>query len=171
MNLRILKKLSKRAAEILPMIGCDRESFSAERWENYHSIVGMDRKHWDRHCSVHSDLMYGDILVTPRSGKYWIKMREPSHPLKGTMMIGWMSGGESPEWDEQDAWARLVCWVHDYFTQYGHESGPISTRRLQNPADIFAAVPEVIAGHQCELSKRERYRWKAVAPSTAEVKP
>ena len=44
MNLRTLKKLSKRAAPLLPLLGDDRKQFPAERWDNYTGLLIMDRK-------------------------------------------------------------------------------------------------------------------------------
>lgn len=48
MNLRTLKKLFKRAAPWLPLLGDNREQFCAEAHNNYHGCFIGDRKHRER---------------------------------------------------------------------------------------------------------------------------
>lgn len=162
MNLRILKKLSKRAARLLPLVGCDLEPFPAEKQENYHGTHGKhDRKHWERGSSVHGDVFGDQIKWVPRNGNGWAYIRPPSRPLKGTMMVGWMSGYYEPEWDETDAWARLVDIVADHLywgdCEEGRRTWPERRLRLSTPRDVFLVVPEVIAQRQQEAAKRARY--------------
>jgi hypothetical protein len=89
MNLRTLKKLSKRSAAILSAhYGKDiPEIFLAERGENYHGVVircphGKSGESLDL-CDCH-----------------W-------HPLKGTPMLGATTGYYEPEWSEKTAWEWL----------------------------------------------------------------
>lgn len=115
MNLRILKKLSKKAVPLLAHFNHFGKVFPAERGENYfsgHLITA--RKHWDRGRSVHGDIIsQGEVKWPARDGKGWIYMRPPACPLKGTPMVGAVSGYEEPEWDERTAWEELrecVAW-------------------------------------------------------------
>ncbi len=81
MNLRILKKLSKKAAPLLMHFDHRGELFLAQRGENYHGLV------IERHPKV----------------KEWSAV----HPLKGTPMVGAMEGYYEPEWSERTAWDEL----------------------------------------------------------------
>jgi len=115
MNLRILKKLSKRAAPLLAHFGIGPdELFLARRGENYMGVLIKDRSCWERGRSVHADLYReGESKRPARDGKGWVRMYPPDHPLKGTPMVGRMSGGEESEWDERTAWEELqwhVAW-------------------------------------------------------------
>ena len=115
MNLRILKKLSKRAAPLLAHFQPNGELFLAARDENYiGSTVITERKHWDRMRSVHADCSGDREIKTPaRDGRGWVYMCPPSTPLKGTPMVGGMSDYYEPEWEERTAWEELrecVTW-------------------------------------------------------------
>lgn len=149
MNLRILKKLSKRAAPLLPLLGEHREQFLSEPGDNYHGMVIRARKHWERFPSVHTDRMrQGEIVTAPavRKGSRWpyIKVYPPSHPWPRTVMVGAMSGYYEPEWEEECAWGALDSLVRGYFCDWD-EDGPTLTRRLRTPSDIFRAAADIIA--------------------------
>ncbi|MBP8235695.1 MAG: hypothetical protein KAY22_25705 [Rhizorhabdus sp.] len=156
MNLRILKKLSKRAAPYLPLLGDKREQFPAEWGENYHGLNIWARKHFERTVSVHTDIMReGEMVIAPkcREGSRfpYIKLYPPSHPWPGTIMVGGMSGYYEPEWEEESAWGALHQIVSDRFTDWDavyreDESAPWLTRRLRTPSDIFAAADEMVRG-------------------------
>lgn len=88
MNLRTLKKLSKRAAPILVQ-HYDLEVFIAERGDNYHGLK---------------------IRCPHKRGRFTCDCEH--HPLKGTPMVGEMSGYYEPEWKEETAWERLNEVVH-----------------------------------------------------------
>lgn len=151
MNLRILKKLSKRAAPFLNALGDDRKQFRAERWENYISVLIPARKHWERtrcHPSYdgRNDFMSArgaERLFKTADGRTMV-MKPPSYARKGTMMVGGMSGYYEPEWDEQSAWEALTEFVFNHFTDYS-EDGPSITREFRSPADFFRAAAEIIA--------------------------
>lgn len=146
MNLRILKKLSKRAAPMLPALDDHRQQFKAERGDNYTSTLVLARKNFERLRSPGPDT-FGDhhIKVPARDGHGgFISLHPPHHPLKGTMMVGGMSGGESPEWDEETAWDALQGLVLAHFTDWGCSSPPEPTRVLDTPAQIFAAATDLI---------------------------
>ncbi|MCA1490146.1 hypothetical protein I6F11_04330 [Ensifer sp. NBAIM29] len=165
MNLRILKKLSKRAAPLLPLLGDRREQFRSERGDNYHKAFIGDRKHWQR-SFVHPTYQgrnewrmprAAEIVFATRAGR--IKaMRPPSHPRKGTIMLGWMDGGEQPEWDEECAWIALKNHVLWHFTDFDKlmdddcPPGGALTRSLRTPREVFAAAADIIA------ESRERHR-------------
>jgi hypothetical protein len=149
MNLRILKKLSKRAAAYLPLLGDRRAQFPAEAGENYHGVRVRARKHYERCPSVHTDLFDEDEICTAprcRRNHVWpyIKLRPPVHPLAGTIMVGAMSGYETPEWDEESAWGALADQVHWHFVQF-NEDALVPTRRLRTPSEVFRAADDMVA--------------------------
>ena len=155
MNLRILKKLSKRAAPLLPLLGDKREQFAAEKSENYSGTTGHDRKHWERHHALYPLYLHGDITYKPRHGEKWIVLREPSHPLKGTVMVGEISGYYEPEWSEETAWDSLRDIVYWNFTEMidvtdstgdAEWQHPVCKRDLSTPTLIFKAAQEILAG-------------------------
>ena len=95
MTLARLKDLSERAMPILRQhfgrgLG---EGFLAEEGDNYHGLR--------IHCDCPDVPSYGCTRC--------------SHPLAGTPMIGGMSCGESPEWDEETAYETLreTLWWSD----------------------------------------------------------
>jgi hypothetical protein len=150
MNLRTLKKLSKRATPILPLLGDTREQFSAKRYENYTATLIRARKHWERGATVWKDIPEPScdrICYRARSGRV-ISMRPPSHPLKGTPMVGGMSGYYEPEWDEETAWDSLSRMVHEHFMHYSRDGVPRPTRRLRTPSDVFNAAADMVASNR-----------------------
>jgi hypothetical protein len=145
MNLRTLKKLSKRAAPLLPILGDHRQQFRAERGDNYLKCQITDRKHWERGRSVHADCISDREIKTPaRDGNGWVYIHPPHHPRKGTVMVGAMSGYYEPEWDEETAWDALKDLVYVHFTDWG-EDDALLTRQLDTVGDFFAAAADMIA--------------------------
>lgn len=156
MNLRTLKKLSKRAAPLLSQLGDDRQQFPAKKRDSYHEAFIGDRKHWERnrcHPTYQGRNGWGsprgaEIVFTTCKGKR-IVMRPPSHPRKGTMMIGAMSGYYEPEWDELDAWSALDSIVRDHFEVWSDVGEFLGlSRALKTPRQILAAAREIIADAQ-----------------------
>lgn len=152
-NLRILKKLSKRAAPLLVQLGIADESalFRAEKNDNYHGTVIRDRKHWERtrcHPSHKPVRKADEIKYLTRKG-HVVSMSPPSHPLKGTMMTGGMSGYYEPEWSEECAYAALFQHLSYSFAEYDEKTEDlVPTRLLSSPSDVFAAASELVArGH------------------------
>lgn len=155
MNLRILKKLSARAAPYLAKLGDTRQQFKAEKGENYTGLIITARKHWERCPSVHADTTGRRCIVLQpkcRAGTKWpyVKVYDARQPRKGTAMIGGMSGYYEPEWDEQTAWEALETLVGNHFTDVvfdikkdRHEL--VSTRNLSSIGAIFAAADEMVA--------------------------
>ncbi|NEV75610.1 hypothetical protein DYI24_00770 [Rhodopseudomonas sp. BR0C11] len=157
MNLRTLKKLSKRAAPLLGQL----RSYSGDQFpapkddDSYHNTFIGDRKHWDR-LPCHPT--YGarndwpgkrgsEIVFTTRAGRRKI-LRPPTHARKGTIMVGGMSGYFEPEWTEESAWDALSGYVREHFTEYVPDSDGDEfhlTRRLNTPSDVFRAAREIIA--------------------------
>ena len=93
MNLRILKKKSKQAAVILAAHYATQISpiFSSRAGENYHGI---------------------NVRCAHRRGR--VSCGCEYHPLKGTPMLGQVSGYYEPEWDEETTYERLgelVAWA------------------------------------------------------------
>lgn len=105
MNLRILKKKSKQAVPFLKKYypHALREGvFMAVRGDNYHGQVircGCPPKRW-----------WGDKNATMRERRL-DKGCDCSHPLKGTPMVGGMSGYYEPEWHEETALDALREWA------------------------------------------------------------
>lgn len=171
MNLRILKKLSKRAAPFLAALGIKDEQFPAERWEDYTDSSGHDRKHRGRNRARYPMAPRdNDIHLTPRRGEGVIVLSETYlHPWPGTVMLGWSSGYETPEWEENDAWSILKRHVLDHWTEYREvavddesdfpDYALITHRRFRNPSEILRAVPEVIEARQ--RAEEERKAWWA----------
>nr|WP_295828272.1 hypothetical protein [uncultured Azospirillum sp.] len=91
MNLRILKKLSKKAAPLLAHfdIGPD-DLFLAEPHECHTGLIleGSRKDRWHRLATRFGDAPYA--------------------PLKGTPMVRRMSGGEETEWDARTALEELA---------------------------------------------------------------
>lgn len=149
MNLRTLKKLSKRAAPFLPLLGDRREQFAAVKGDNYHGLCGFPLKNWQRSpCHPSYEPAPWDAerfkLIT-RAGRHII-LSEPSHPLEGTIMVGGMSGYYEPEWDEETAWGALTDIVRWHFTEYSKETGDVEpTRCLRTPREVFAAAADILA--------------------------
>lgn len=146
MNLRILKKLSKRAAPLLPLLGHPWDVFPAGKYECYTGIRGHDRKHWERHRARYPMHRKGDITYRPTTGngEYWIVLRDSDQPIKGTPMVGAMCGYYEPEWEEKTAWEALVDLVYDHFCDWD-ENGPKPLRDLSEPGLIFRAAAEILA--------------------------
>jgi hypothetical protein len=149
MNLRTLKKLSKRAAPLLPQLGDNRQQFLSEEGDNYHGLIISARKHWERCSSIHTDcISEGEFCIAPRcrEGRRhpYVKVRPPAHPWPRTVMVGAMQGYYEPEWDEESAYGALRAHVFYHFTDYS-EDGWRPTRRIRTPRDVFAAAGEMIA--------------------------
>lgn len=146
MNLRILKKLSKRAAPYLPLLGDRREQFPARPGDNYHGLIVSARKHWERsHCHPNYEPWNPSeaIVWTTRAGRRAL-MKMPSHPWPGTIMVGETSGYYEPEWSEECAYAALANLVYWHFTEWSDEGEPRPTRRIRAPRDIFRGADQMI---------------------------
>jgi hypothetical protein len=149
-NLRTLKKLSKRAAPLLVKLGDMREQFPSERGDNYHGYLITARKHWERR-RVRPDYRPRNEYRTKRGAEilYWsraghpILLRTPTHPLKGTIMAGGNDCGEQPEWYECSAWGALEDLVRGHFTDWSGD-GPIKTRTFKNPSEILQGARDII---------------------------
>ncbi|WP_186214680.1 hypothetical protein [Burkholderia gladioli] len=144
MNLRILKKLSKRAAPLLSRLGDHRQQFPAEKEESFQHLCGHDRKHWERTRAKYPLECRGEIKYRPRDCRDWIVMREPYHPLKGTPMVGSMVGDYEREWEEQTAWEALRHIVFNHFSTW-NENGRVLLRDLSTPSQVLRAAHEVAA--------------------------
>jgi hypothetical protein len=144
MNLRILKKLSKRAGSLLVQLDDHREQFAAAPFENYTSTARHDRKHWERQRSSHGETIRDrELKYRPRHGQGWISLSEPHHPMAGTTMVGAMSIGEEPEWSEETAWESLrgIVW---WAVAEPNDLGAMKpTRSLADPAEVFALAREL----------------------------
>jgi hypothetical protein len=143
MNLRILKKLSKRAAPLLARLGDARQQFRAELHDNYMKCVILDRTCFERMRSKYDGAhRQGEVIKRAKDGNGFIRMYPPHHPLPGTIMVGAVSGYYEPEWDEETAWDALCQQVYWSFVDYsGGELLP--TRKLRTPTEIFRAAQEL----------------------------
>ncbi len=167
MNLRILKKLSKRAAPLLVALGNKDQQFPADRWDGHTSSTGHERKHWKRGNSRSRIDFHGYVYWQARNGLGHSYMRQPNRPWKGTIMLGWTVGHETPEWEEDDAGTLLVREVEGHFTEmieveadeddpdwFGPDHMPRLTRSFPNPSAILRAVPDVFAARLKEQAER-----------------
>lgn len=153
MNLRILKKLSKRAAPYLPLLGDNRQQFPAEKGENYHGLIVRDWNRVERVSSCHPESDFDErtaAVIAPRgragSTHPYVHLWWPYHPLKGTVMVGEMSGYETPEWSEETAWGALTEIVFWHFTEYNPEYETLDpTRTYHCHEDFFRAADEMLA--------------------------
>ena len=151
MNLRILKKLSKRAVPMLALLGDDRQVFAAVKDDNYTNIIIYERKHWERGWSVHADLHDEYEVKSLRPNGRFVYMKPPSHPRKGTPMVGAMLGYYEPEWEEETAFEALQDIVWNAFANWDDEGRPTRTRSLRTAREIFTAAEEIIAALQAEM--------------------
>lgn len=126
MNLRILKKLSKRAAPMLRAVGDCREQFAAKKGANFQNLTGHERKHWHR-----------------MRGRTSIRLYEPFHPLKGTAMAGCTSGYDTSEWEEESTWEALRNAVTYCSGQWGEDGQFRVLRKLRTPTHILRAATEL----------------------------
>lgn len=165
MNLRILKKLSKRAAPLLPLLGDDREQFRAEAGDNYTGLIIRARKHFERMRSPHDhpSTREGSIKRPAHDGRGgYIVMWPPNNPRKGTVMVGGMSGYYEPEWDEETAWEALQTWVANFMTDWDEDGGPVRPPQFRHPGEVFAAALTLIE-QRCEEKRRREARRQARA--------
>lgn len=157
MNLRILKKLSKRAAPHLAALGDSRRQFRADAEESYTNTLGFERKHWRRSTIPHFSGWKGDIEYRNRRGDAIVHLSESYiHPWAGTVMVGAMEGYYEPEWHECTAWDSLKDLVRDHYMDVdldqmtegdeGYLECPwICLRHLPTTRDVLAALPDVLA--------------------------
>lgn len=144
MNLRIHKKLSKRAAPLLAALGDSRDQFPAQKWECYACTGRCDWKHWERSRARYPLDRRGERKWRPKDGKNWIVMCCPDHPWKGTIMVGSMEGYYEREWEEESAWQSLCNRIFDHFTDWGEDGAIYTGPVLRNPTQIFAAAHDII---------------------------
>lgn len=158
MNLRTLKKLSKRAAPLLGKLGDRREQFRAEADDSYISTLITARKHWERHTchpSYEPKNRFSGLRGTPikrqtRTGRFLV-VEPPNHPRKGTIMVGWTCGGEEPEWAEGSAWEALfdlMFWEFAGAVQEGDDVSFELTRPLNTPRQVLGAARDAIAARK-----------------------
>lgn len=173
MNLRILKKLSKRAAPFLEALDDTRGQFLAEGDNEMQTYIN-ERKHWCRRRCHRWDEKprYGAIHTRPRKGEGMIvQNRDYLSPWPGTVMVGCMSGGYESEWSEQTAWCSLHDRVESHFMAFiegaecpetGYtEQQIVYLRRLPTARHVLAALPEVLADIERQHQERERDREAA----------
>jgi hypothetical protein len=145
LNLRILKKLSARAAPLLPLLGDTRRQFRAARQDNYTGLEIKARKHFERMRSVHGEPgRAGSVKRPARDGRGWVYAYPPVHPREGTIMVGATFGYYEPEWDEETAWEALATFVYHHLADW-NEDGPVNWPTFRHPGEIFTAAQRLIA--------------------------
>lgn len=164
MNLRILKKLSKRAASLLSLLGDKRQQFRAEKNDNCGVPLIADRKYWKRsRCrpdhkprNDYSTPQGAERVAITRRG-WHVLLQPPYHPGKGTVMLGASEGYEEPEWEETTAWVALSDLVFSHFTDWascgrwdgkGELPGQVLTRSLRTPREVFQAARDMLVDLQ-----------------------
>jgi hypothetical protein len=158
MNLRTLKKLSKRAAPLLPKLGDRREQFATAKGEGSLSHLITARKHWDRSIcgpgyepwNNYSTSRGMPMKQVTRAGRT-IVIRPPSEPRKGTVMVGCVSGYYEPEWSEETAWEALTEAVYWHFAEFDDAGELVTARSLRSPSDVLRAAGEILSegGRPC----------------------
>jgi hypothetical protein len=144
MNLRTIKKLSKRASPLLRMLGDDSEHFPAEKGERYLGSVVCDRKHWELGRSTNDEIIGERMTKRPTAnGDAWIWMRPPTHARKGTIMVGGMTEGQEPEWVETDAYEALCRYVFVTGSEWTGD-GPVNSPDMSSPSKVFIAAETLI---------------------------
>lgn len=151
MNLRTLKKLSKRALPYLELLGCRLETFiTGPETSNGFTNCHIERKHFERARSKHDDLLFWPYKAKAYDGNGFIYMHKPSRLWDGTPIVGWQSGYFEPEWEEETAYEWLKIEVENHFIDWPKfeltdETGyPALTRRLDTPRQIFKAADEIV---------------------------
>ena len=160
MNLRILKKLSKRAAPLLLALGDTRQQFKCERDDGELGYIINARKHWQRRRSKDNTRWDGtpwdDRIIKPAAdGNGFIHIYSPSSPRKGTINVGRMSGYYEPEWSDTPAWYALKEFVESEFMDFDNwneseSSWPTITRDLSTPSKVFAAAHDILRAREIE---------------------
>lgn len=150
MNLRILKKLSKRALPYLRHAAGTTDYFLAEKGCNYTGMLIAAHNDMDR-CPSRCDTTFleGQVIYKPKNqtGRTlpYVSMTPASHPKKGTPMIGFMDGGEQPEWEERTVWEAFADWVHYSYIEYCPETGNVVSKpTFRTSADYFRAADALI---------------------------
>ncbi|MTH94977.1 hypothetical protein [Roseibium sp. RKSG952] len=161
MNLRTLKKLSKRAVPLLHQIGEKRTIFPAEKDENYHGLIIRDMTRLERYGASHADVINPQLhvaTITPKcrqgTSQPYVKCYLSQHPIKGTPMVGEVSGYYEPEWSEETAYEALLGWVRWNFFEYDPktEDGRF-TRSFKHSSDVFRAATELLSQNQPNVTK------------------
>jgi hypothetical protein len=152
MNLRILKKLSKRAAPLLAKLGDTRKQYRASTDDSYFTgLLIRERKHFERCRSRHGDVCrQGEIKRPAADGNGFIAMWPPDQPRKGTIMVGGTQGYYEPEWTEETAWESLCGLVYWNCVEVepGDELVITPTRRLKTPSDYFRTAADLARNQQ-----------------------
>lgn len=161
MNLRILKKLSKRAVPLLHEIGEKRTIFPAEKEDNFHGLIVRDMARLERIGSVHTDVIDRQRHVATLAPKCrqgtarpYVKCYLSQHPLKGTPMVGCVSGYYEPEWSEETAYGALRNWVRWSFFEYDSKADEGRfIRSFKRPSDVFRAAAELLSKNQPQVTR------------------
>lgn len=155
MNLRILKKLSKRAVPLLHQLGEKRTIFSAKKEENYHGLIIKDMTRLERWGSSHANAINSQrhvATITPKcrqgTEQPYVKCYQPQHPIKGTPMVGWVSGYYEPEWIEETTYEALLNRVIWAFFEYNATGGGRFTKSFRYPSDVFRSAAELLSRSQ-----------------------
>ncbi|RKR79224.1 hypothetical protein [Marinobacter nauticus] len=145
MNLRILKKLSKRALPLAKEAGIllEQELFPADKGECLVTLRKPERKSLDR-MRVRPRGFVGDRYVPGKSGEFYIALYNHPAALKGTPMAGAMMGYYEPEWEEETVWNQLCAWTHCQITNWRADPPELECRRPKNPSQILAKARELI---------------------------
>lgn len=161
MNLRILKKLSKRAAPLVAQLCADHglTHFVTECQDGDTNVLGHDRKHWNRYWSDRAEPWSSREKVVPRRSagpRKFILLCEPATPWDGTPGVGWKSGGYEPEWEERTAWeylqeqveSRVTDWIEEDGDEWGPHMRPVLTEKMPNPSAVLRRARRMVLDGQ-----------------------
>lgn len=154
MNLRKMKKLSKRAVPLLEALGHGKQIFLSVKDEGDLKTIINEKKHWNRCPARNVELAevvqgfgYRPKCREQRTHKFII-VYPPSAPLKGTPMIGWDEGFCAHEWHEETCWEFLCSIVFWHFVDEKVRFDSVelvATRDFSKPHQVLAAAREMIA--------------------------
>lgn len=160
MNLRILKKLSKKALPLLETLWAEKRYrlarpsvFPAVRGECLTNIGRIDLKHHEHRVTYNTCTWPGQrVYPSPLPGKHRVLDSQYLCPLKGTPMTGGMVGYEEPEWEEETAWELLRNILFVEFRNWDElgpnpppRTVPRLSRDLSTPRQVFTAANDLIA--------------------------
>lgn len=161
MNLRILKKLARKARPLVLAIA-EKEKRTVAIFEGFddETPVGsagkFERKHYDRSATRHVGSSVvgvydscGLLLLARKVDRKcpYIRLSSPWGALNGTPGHEWRSCYEVPEYDCEDLYSFLLNLVCDHYTDVDFSEHGMTVRHkpnMSNPARVFKLANRII---------------------------
>lgn len=160
MNLRILKKLARKARPLVIAIA-EKEKRTVAIFEGFddETPVGsagkFERKHFDRSATRHVGSSVvgvpdscGLLLLAKKADRKcpYIRLRSPWGALNGTPGHEWRCCYEVPEYDCEDLYSFLLSLVREHYTDFSEHGMTVHFRpNLSNPTRVFKLAKQMIA--------------------------